>query len=139
MAGINNNHRKRALVMLALLSIGFMAVFFRLADIMLINHDWYLLKARGQQTRKEVIPVKRGVIMDRRGHELAVNLETESIFCDPAEVISANQVARTLSSAIHKDRNDIYTKLVTNKRFSWVERKMEVEKARHIQDLRLKV
>ena len=38
--------------MLALLSIGFMAVFFRLADIMLINHDWYLLKARGQQDEK---------------------------------------------------------------------------------------
>ncbi len=137
MAGINNNHRKRALVMLALLSIGFMAVFFRLADIMLINHDWYLLKARGQQTRKEVIPVKRGVIMDRRGHELAVNLETESIFCNPAEVISANQVARTLSSTIHKDKSAIYAKLVTNKHFSWVERKMEVEKARYIQGLRL--
>ncbi len=138
MAGINNNLRKRALVMLALLSIGFMAVFFRLADIMLINHDWYLLKARGQQIRKEVIPVKRGIIMDRRGHELAINLETESIFCNPAEVTSANQVARTLSSTIHKDEGAIYAKLVTNKHFSWVERKMEVEKARHIQDLRLK-
>jgi cell division protein FtsI/penicillin-binding protein 2 len=137
MAGINNNHRKRALVMLALLSIGFMAVFFRLADIMLINHEWYLLKARGQQTRKEVIPVKRGIIMDRRGHELAINLETESIFCNPAEVTSANQLARTLSSTIHKDERAIYAKLVINKRFSWVERKMEVEKARRVQGMKL--
>ena len=115
-----------------------MAVFFRLADIMLINHDWYLQKARGQQTRKEIIPVKRGVIMDRRGHELAVNLETESIFCNPAEVTSADQVARTLSATIHKDKRGIYAKLVTNKRFNWVERKMEVEKARQIQGMQLK-
>lgn len=138
MAGINNKHRKRAFVMLVLLSVGFMAVFFRLADIMLINHDWYLQKARGQQTRKEIIPVKRGVIMDRRGHELAINLETESIFCDPAEVTSANQVARTLSLTIHKNEGAIYAKLVTNKHFSWVERKMADEKARQVQGMQLK-
>ncbi|HMK55424.1 MAG TPA: penicillin-binding protein 2 [Dissulfurispiraceae bacterium] len=137
MAGINNNHRKRALVMLALLGAGFAAVFLRLADIMIINHEWYVAKARGQQVRKEVIPVKRGIIMDRRGHELAINLETESIFCNPAEVTSANEVARSLSNTIHKDARAIYAKLVTNKRFSWVERKMEIEKARKVQAMKM--
>jgi len=136
-AGINNNHRKRALVMLALLGAGFAAVFLRLADIMIINHEWYVAKARGQQVRKEVIPVKRGIIMDRRGHELAINLETESIFCNPAEVTSANEVARSLSNTIHKDARAIYAKLVTNKRFSWVERKMEIEKARKVQAMKM--
>lgn len=138
MAAISKSLRKRALVMMALLSIGFMAVFYRLADIMVVNHDWYLLKARGQQVRKEIIPVKRGGIFDRRGRELAINLETESIFCNPSEVTSADQVARTLSSAIDKDSGGIYAKLVNSKHFSWIERKMETEKARQIRDLRLK-
>jgi len=123
--------------MLALLGAGFAAVFLRLADIMIINHEWYVAKARGQQVRKEVIPVKRGIIMDRRGHELAINLETESIFCNPAEVTSANEVARSLSNTIHKDARAIYAKLVTNKRFSWVERKMEIEKARKVQAMKM--
>ncbi len=137
MAGINNSHRKRALVMTALLSIGFLAVFCRLVDIMLVNHERYLVKARGQQVRKEIIPVKRGIIFDRLGRELAINVETESVFCNPSEVKSAGQIAHTLSLNIHKNEKAIYTKLVTGKHFSWVERKMETEKARRINNLRL--
>ncbi|HMK61647.1 MAG TPA: penicillin-binding protein 2 [Dissulfurispiraceae bacterium] len=124
-------------MMLAFLCVSFAAVFLRLVDIMLINHEWYVSKARGQQIRKEVIPVKRGIIMDRRGHELAVNLETESIFCNPTEVTSAKEVARSLSTTIHKDARAIYAKLVTDKHFSWVERKVEVEKAQKIQAMKM--
>jgi len=137
MAGINKSHRRRALVMMALLSIGFLAVFCRLADIMLVNHDWYLQKARGQQVRKEIIPVKRGIIFDRLGRELAINLETESVFCNPSEVKSADRTARTLSSSMHMDEKAIYIKLVTGKHFSWVERKMETGAARQIKAMRL--
>ncbi len=137
MSGINRSHRKRALIMTALLSIGFVAVFGRLADIMLVNHDWYLQKARSQQVRKEIVPVKRGIIFDRMGRELAINLETESVFCNPAELKSADQVARHLSSAIHKDERAIYTKLVSGKHFSWVERKMETGAARQVKAMHL--
>jgi cell division protein FtsI/penicillin-binding protein 2 len=137
MSGINKSHRKRALIMTVLLSVGFAAVFGRLADIMLVNHDWYLQKARSQQVRKEIVPVKRGIIFDRMGRELAINLETESIFCNPSELKSADQVARTLSATIHKDERIIYTKLVSGKHFSWVERKMETGAARQIQAMRL--
>ena len=137
MAGINKSHRRRALVMMALLSIGFLAVFYRLADIMLVNHDWYLQKARGQQVRKEIIPVKRGIIFDRLGRELAINLETESVFCNPSEVKSADRTAHTLSSTMHINEKAIYTKLVTGKHFSWVERKMETGAARQIKAMRL--
>jgi cell division protein FtsI/penicillin-binding protein 2 len=123
---------------MGLLAFAFLAVFYRLADIMLIDHNWYLQKARGQQVRKEINPVKRGTIYDRRGRELAVNLETESVFCNPAEILSAGEVARTLASAINTDEKTVYARLVTNKRFSWIERKMETMQARQIRDLRIK-
>jgi cell division protein FtsI/penicillin-binding protein 2 len=138
MAVIDRSQRMRALVVMGLLTFGFLAVFYRLADIMLIDHDWYLHKARGQQVRKEVNPVKRGTIYDRRGRELAVNLETESIFCNPADISSAGDVARTLASAINADEKSVYEKLVSNKRFSWIERKMETMQARQIRDMKLK-
>ncbi|HTZ17090.1 MAG TPA: penicillin-binding protein 2 [Dissulfurispiraceae bacterium] len=137
MSGINRSHRKRAFVMTVMLSLGFAAVFGRLADIMLVNHDWYLLKARSQQVRKEIVPVKRGIILDRMGRELAVNLETESIFCNPSELKSADQVARALSPAIHKDEHAVYTKLVSGKHFSWVDRKIETETARQVKAMHL--
>jgi cell division protein FtsI (penicillin-binding protein 3) len=138
MAAINKSQRIRALVVMGMLTFGFLAVFYRLADIMLIDHDWYLHKARGQQVRKEINPVKRGSIYDRKGRELAINLETESIFCNPSEILSADDLARTLASAIKTDEKIIYARLVTNKRFSWIERKMETMQARQIRDMKLK-
>ncbi len=121
----------------ALLSMGFLAVFWRLADIMLVNHDWYIQKARGQQIRKEIIPVKRGIIVDRLGRELAINLETESIFVDPAELKSVDQTARAISAALNKNEDAVYAKLVSGKHFSWVERKMDISQAKQVKDLRL--
>ncbi len=138
MAAINKSQRIRALVVMGMLTFGFLAVFYRLADIMLIDHDWYLHKARGQQVRKEINPVKRGTIYDRRGRELAINLETESIFCNPADISSAGDVARALAAATKADEKTIYARLVTNKRFSWIERKMDTMQARQIRDLKLK-
>jgi cell division protein FtsI (penicillin-binding protein 3) len=135
---INKEQRKRALVVMGLLTFAFIAVFYRLADIMLLDHNWYLQKARGQQVIKEVNPVKRGTIYDRKGRELAVNLETESLFCNPAEISSAGEVAHTLASAIQTDEKALYARLVTNKRFSWIERKMETTQARQIKELKIK-
>jgi cell division protein FtsI/penicillin-binding protein 2 len=135
---INKKQRTRALIVMGLLTFAFLAVFYRLADIMLIDHDWYLHKARGQQVSKEINPVKRGAIYDRRGRELAINLETESIFCNPAEITSAGEVAHTLASAINADEKTVYARLVTNKRFSWIERKLETMHARQIRDMKIK-
>jgi cell division protein FtsI/penicillin-binding protein 2 len=138
MAAINKSHRKRAIIMMGLLSFGFLAVFYRLADIMLVNHDWYLQKARGQQISKEINPVKRGAIYDRKGRELAINLETESIFCNPAEISSANEVAHTLASAIKRDEKAIRAKLVGSRKFSWIERKLELSQAKPVREMKLK-
>jgi cell division protein FtsI/penicillin-binding protein 2 len=135
---INKKQRTRAMIVMGLLTFAFLAVFYRLADIMLIDHDWYIHKARGQQVIKEVNPVKRGTIYDRRGRELAVNLETESIFCNPSEISSAGEVARTLASVINTDEKAVYAKLVTKKRFSWIERKMETIQARQIKDMKIR-
>ncbi len=130
--------RKRAIILSTAITFGFIAVVFRLVDIMLFNHEWFSAKARFQQVRKEMIPVKRGIIFDRRGRELAINLDTESIYCDPYEITSPDKVASALSERINQKPEIILAKLNTDRRFNWIERKVDIEYAQVIKDLKLK-
>jgi len=129
---------KRAIILGTVIVFGFCAVVFRLVDIMFFNHDWYSARARVQQVKRELIPVKRGIITDRRGRELAVNLDTESIYCDPSEISSPDKIASTLSEKINQRPDIILAKLSAGKRFNWIERKLAVEDTQVVKDLRLR-
>lgn len=131
--------KKRAIILSTAIAFGFVAVIFRLVDIMLFNHEWFSARAKFQQVRKETIPVKRGIIFDRRGRELAVNLDTESIYCDPSEIASPDKVAYALAGRINQKPEIILAKLnSTDRKFSWIERKLSVEHVQGIKDLNLR-
>ncbi|GER92549.1 hypothetical protein A45J_0265 [hot springs metagenome] len=130
--------KKRAIILSTAITFGFIAVVFRLVDIMLFNHEWFSERAKFQQIRKEIIPVKRGIIFDRRGRELAINLDTESIYCDPSEVISPNKVAFAISERINQKPEIILAKLNADKKFNWIERKVNIEYTQSIKDLKLR-
>ncbi len=130
--------KKRAVIVSTIITFGFLAVVGRLADIMLLNHQWFLDKARGQQIRKETIPVKRGIILDRKGRELAINLDTESVYCDPSEIASPDLTAAALSRTINKKPDIILTRLSGNNRFNWIERKVSLEDTQRIRDMKIR-
>ncbi len=136
-AGIERRIRQRAGLLSGILILAFLVVVARLTDIMLISHDWFLNKARMQQLKKEEFPVKRGMIFDRRGRELAVNLETESVFCDPEEVKAPDKIVSALFGTIDRRRDVLLAKLSSGGRFNWIARKLEIEDAKKIRDLKL--
>ncbi|HEX8947331.1 MAG TPA: hypothetical protein VF790_00130, partial [Dissulfurispiraceae bacterium] len=119
--------KRRAIILSTAIAFGFFGVVLRLADIMILNHQWYQAKAKGQQTMKEDIPVKRGLVLDRKGRDLAINLDTESIYCNPAEVASPEKAAFALSGAMNKKPEVILAKLSSRGKFNWVERKISIE------------
>ena len=121
----------------AIITFTFIAVIFRLADIMLLNHQWFLDKARDQQIKKEIVPVRRGIILDRKGRELAINLDTESVYCNPAGITSPDQVAVALSRTINNKPEVILTRLSANGRFNWIERKVSLDETQRIRDMKL--
>lgn len=129
--------KKRAIMVNTIITFTFVAVIIRLADIMLLNHQWFLDKAREQQTRKENVPVRRGIILDRKGRELAINLDTESIYCDPAGVAAPSRVAAALAQTINYKPDVILARLSGNGRFNWIERKVSIEETQRIRDMKL--
>ncbi|MGO9014507.1 MAG: peptidoglycan D,D-transpeptidase FtsI family protein [Dissulfurispiraceae bacterium] len=129
--------KKRAIMVNTIITFTFVAVIFRLADIMLVNHQWFLDKARDQQIKKEIVPVRRGIIFDRKGRELAINLDTESVYCDPAEITSPDRVAAALSQTINNKPDVILTRLSANNRFNWIERKVSLDETQRIRNMKL--
>lgn len=104
---------------------------------MLLNHGRFYEKAKDQQLKKEEIQVRRGIVFDRRGRELALNLELESLYCDPLEVDSPETSAQKVSEIIGKPEKAIMNKLLSEGRFVWIERKLDLDAARRIKDSKI--
>jgi cell division protein FtsI/penicillin-binding protein 2 len=67
---------------------------------MVFNHKIYSERAKSQQLKAEDIQVRRGNIYDRKGRAFAVNLELESLYCDPAEVVVDKDRLKRLSGIL---------------------------------------
>jgi len=130
--------RKRAIILNTAIIFGFAAVFLRLVDLMVLNHDRFSERARIQQLKQEDIQVRRGFIFDRKGRELGVNIEVESLFCDPAAMTSPQTAAHDISQVIGKKPEAMLAKFSSKGRFVWVERKLNAETAEKIKKMDIK-
>ncbi|MCL0074608.1 penicillin-binding protein 2 [Thermodesulfovibrionales bacterium] len=129
--------KARAIILVTVISFAFFAVILRLVDIMLLNHERFAAKATLQQIGREVVPVKRGIIFDRTGRKLAINIHTKSIYSNPSEVSSPEDTAVALSRILQQKPDTTITMLSADSRFSWVYRQLGIEYAQMIKDLNI--
>ncbi|MBI5848719.1 MAG: penicillin-binding protein 2 [Nitrospirae bacterium] len=137
---LNNGEagRKRTVILNTVIIFSFVVVFFRLADIMILKNKFYTEKAKSQQVKTEDIQARRGNIYDRRGREIAINLEMESLYCDPSEAGTNPENVKQLSSVLSVEPKAIQAKLAQEKRFVWVDRKLSLETAERVRKLKMK-
>ncbi len=131
-------NRKRIDVLNTVIVFGFFAIFFRLTDLMVFNYKIYSERAKSQQVKAEDIQVRRGNIYDRKGRALAVNLELESLYCDPSEVVVDNDRLKRLSGILGEDAKAIQAKFSRDNRFTWMNRKLKPDVALEIRKLNIK-
>jgi cell division protein FtsI/penicillin-binding protein 2 len=131
-------NRKRTVILNTVIVFGFFAVVLRLTDLMVFNHTLYSERAKSQQVKSEEIQVRRGNIYDRKGRALAVNLDLESLYCDPEEVTIDRDGLRRLSGILGMDEKTIKAKFDQDKRFLWVNRKLSPAVAGEIKKLNIK-
>ena len=121
---------KRELLLNTLITFAFLVVLVRLGGIMVFDHGRYAAEALGQYDRERPLAVKMGTIYDRKGRELAMNLDMESLWCNPCQVASAKDVALAVSdvsSITGLPQAEIMQKLdgpEREKRFAWIKRKL---------------
>lgn len=128
---------KRSIILNTAIGFGFFLILFRLADIMLLNHGKYYERAKMQQTKGEDVLTTRGSIFDRHGRDLAVNLELESLYCDPLYVNSPENSAEAIARVTGKPLNVITKKMTSDGRFILLDRKLAPDVVRNIKGMNI--
>lgn len=114
----------------------FALIAFRLFLIMFVEHEVYLEKAKMQQVKKEEIIPKRGYIYDRKGREIAISLEKDSLYIDPMMIKKKDTIDK-LSNFVKVKYEDILGENERNRRFVWIQRKLDDSIAQQIKSLKL--
>jgi cell division protein FtsI/penicillin-binding protein 2 len=127
--------KKRAVILHTAIIFSFILVSLRLADLMIIDHKRLTAKAQQQHIKVEDIQVRRGTIFDRKGRELALNLELESLYCDPEALTADKEDIKKLASLVNKEPRRILAKIPDEGRFVWIKRKLAPEIADKVRDL----
>jgi cell division protein FtsI/penicillin-binding protein 2 len=130
-------NKKRAIILNTAVIFSFILVSLRLADLMIINHKRLSERAKQQQVKVEDIQVRRGIIFDRKGRDLALNLELESLYCDPENLIVNNEDVKKLASAVAKEPGFVLAKIPEAGRFAWIQRKLSPDAADRVRALNI--
>lgn len=116
----------------------------RLLWLQVVQHDFYVAKAKRQQRSTVTLPALRGDILDRRGEFLASSADAPSIWADPTDVEDPIKAAAALCQALgdcsSKDRDDLFSKLTKNNtEFVWLRRWRTVSTAQAAKVAELKL
>jgi cell division protein FtsI/penicillin-binding protein 2 len=130
-------HRKRAVILNTAIIFSFFLVSLRLVDLMILNHERFSARAKSQHVKVEDIQVRRGMIFDRHGRELALNIDLDSLYCDPETISLDNDKLVRLSSLISKEPKVILSKIPQEGRFAWLGRKLEPSIAEKVKSLNI--
>jgi len=128
---------QRAVVLNTIIVVGFVVVIVRLADLMLFEHRGLAQAARRQHIVDKDIEVARGTIYDRRGREIAINIETESIYAEPRKIKDPDMAARALAPYTGHKIEELRGILSSGKGFAWVKRKMDLSETEKIKALEI--
>ncbi|HEU4594133.1 MAG TPA: penicillin-binding protein [Pyrinomonadaceae bacterium] len=134
--------RRRALVVAVFLCAWMLVVGAKLAYLQTSQHEWLTKRARAQQLNVERLAPTRGLILDRKGRELARSVDTDSFFAAPGELENADEAARALARVLGLDADALSTRLrqakESRRSFVWLARKVSEEQARAVRELKLK-
>lgn len=113
-------------------------IFLRLGEIQVVRHEELREQARAEIDQQITLLPERGVITDRAGNVLAMDVDRESLWVVPSLIPAerAPKLAVTLAALLKKDTGPILEALTNQERY-WVPiaRWLEPETARRIAEI----
>lgn len=109
-------------------------IVFRLVNIQLVYGDNYSEIALRQTTGRREIPAPRGIIYDRFGRELTINVQKYSLFAHAENADEISRIHAYLDSLLEKPRGySRRTYSVKPKKFTWLERRFPDSLAKQVE------
>ncbi len=131
--------QKRRLVVVAALVACFVTLLgWRLYTLQVVQGDAYRKRADGQHTRLVNFENARGSIVDRDGGELAVSIETLTLYAHPRKVTDPDGAARELAKLIDVPRRELLRQLKADKNFVYLRRFLDLDTGEKVRALELK-
>lgn len=126
--------RKRALVIVTVILCCFAAIFMRLIDLMILDHDKLSGRAAQQYNREKTLKAQRGVIWDRKMREMAGNIESDSLYAVPSKIGDTRSLAKEIAFVTKVSSNDLNNEFLKKKHkdFIWIDRQMDMETSREV-------
>jgi cell division protein FtsI (penicillin-binding protein 3) len=136
------NLRIRAFVLCAALAIGPAAVLRKAFDLQVVRASELKAQAEGQSRRKLALTPQRGAIFDREGAELAVSVDSDSIWANPralqkSDKMSVRDAAKQLAGLLQLEPVALEKKLASDKFFVWVKRRASAAESKAAQQLKV--
>ncbi|MEE8348542.1 MAG: penicillin-binding protein [Acidobacteriota bacterium] len=127
----------RLLGIYVLLGMWGVILVVRLAQLQLFKSPEYRLKAEQQQVGFVELSPQRGDILDRHLDELAISVRIDSVFAHPREVVEPLQAARALAGVLDQDEHELYQRMVGDRPFVYLARKIPPRQADQVRELNL--
>jgi cell division protein FtsI/penicillin-binding protein 2 len=110
----------------------------RLFDLQILHGHTLQRLAIRQQLESIRLPGRRGVILDRTGSRLAVNVGADSIYAVPSAIPDAAAFAREVAPPLHLTPHDVMTRLRRGGlAFAWLARRQSPEAIAAVRALEL--
>ncbi|HEX3036827.1 MAG TPA: penicillin-binding transpeptidase domain-containing protein [Thermodesulfobacteriota bacterium] len=121
---------------------GFIVVFFaaislKAFDLQVLNRDRALELARQQHDGLLTTLPQRGKIFDTNGKELAVNINSKSIYVRPGSVKNPDELSKGLSKYLNISQKKVSEILASGKPFVWLQRLAEPNVVTKLEGLKL--
>ena len=129
--------RLRQAWVIVALAISFLVLTVRLVELQVIRGPEYARKAQGQHFKEVTVKPKRGVIRDRHGEILALDLKVSSIYANVSHITDLGEATRQLAPLLKMDRDQLTGMLQGPGGFKWLGRQLDPEMTEKIQFLDL--
>ena len=130
-----NWFKVRIILISCLLFFCFVIIVGRMFQLQVLKKE-HLYKLAAQQNLAQIpFGAKRGTVYDRKGNELAVSVEVDSVCADPRRVGEAERTANEVASILQIDREELKRRLKSGRPFEWIQRRVspkEVEQVKAI-------
>jgi len=126
--------------------IGLLFAGFLLCFLVIVGRAFWLQGVQGsslasqalsQQTEAITVPGLRGSLLDRSGNELAASEDAATIYATPYQVKNAPEAAEKLARILELKPADVLADLTEESGFSYIAKKVSLEKAARIERLDL--
>jgi cell division protein FtsI (penicillin-binding protein 3) len=133
----------RALFVAAFIGFWMLIVCARLVYLQFSQHEGLANRARQQQQNAIETGAQRGELLDRQGRQLALSVQTVSLFLDPAGLdlgqleCTAQQVSETLGLKSKDLLAEFREAQEAKRRFIWITRRLDFDRANKLVAMKL--